>query len=141
MFREGNCRQSYAILNPLSTFRSGCSKNLPKNFIEFSVLSIVMSELDQEGCLSKQRYQVSLSIEYKRLYDEAKEQAKNATWMVYAGRGHEFPLLVEHTANVNLIEASAADIGTLVSYFAYREKSIDEILGNISWIRKIPQKA
>jgi hypothetical protein len=100
-----------------------------------------MSELDQEGYLSKQRYLVTLSIEYKRLHDEAKEQNKSGAWSVYAGRGHEFPLLVEHTANVNLTEASAADIGALVSYFAYREKSIDEILGNISWIRKIPQKA
>ena len=99
-----------------------------------------MSELDQEGCLSKQRYHVSLSIEYKRLYDEAKEQAKSTAWSIYADRGHEFPLLVEQTAKINLTEASTADIGTLVSYFAYREKGIDEIIENISWIRKIPRK-
>jgi len=92
-------------------------------------------ELRQEGYLSKQRYKITTSKKYEKLYKEAVEQNKSLSWGVLAGRGKNFPLLLEQTASINLKNASSGDIGTLIKYFSYRSKTIERILDNIRYER------
>ncbi len=90
-------------------------------------------ELDQSGYLSKKKFRIKFSRSYKRLHNEAKEQAKNMIWSLLADRGRTFPLVVQEVSEINLNKSTSADIGTLIKYFSYRDKSINEILRNIKW--------
>ncbi len=91
--------------------------------------------LHQEGYLSHQRYRLTLTETYKELFEEAQASGQDATWMVWAIRGREFPSIVVNTARIELEEASSADIGTIIQYFSYRGKPIEDILQNISFDR------
>jgi hypothetical protein len=91
-----------------------------------------MGELDQDGHLSEQRYAITFqSGEFRTLYDEAVRQSESPTWQLYANRGKEFPISVAQVAAVNLESASSADLGALITYFAYRKKSIEDTFKNI----------
>ncbi len=88
--------------------------------------------MEQEGRLSKARYEITLMPEYFRLYQEAIEQRKDATWTIATDRGREFPSLVDKVGQIDLRYASSADIGYLITYFSNRDKAYEEITNNIA---------
>lgn len=88
--------------------------------------------LPQDGELSQVRYMVSFSREYELLFTLAREE-KDPIWELNADRGKEFPLAVRHASEVDLRNASAADIGSLVRYFAYRGQTMEQINLNIKY--------
>ena len=90
-------------------------------------------ELNQEGYLSKELYKISLSEDYCKLLEEAKETSNSSLWIILAERGRDFPSLVEKVSNINMNKVNSADIGTLISYFAYRNKSIEDIMQNVKY--------
>lgn len=90
--------------------------------------------LDQEGELSNKRYKIRLSIIYRKLLEQAKKQMKNSLWSLLADRGRMFPLIVKQVSEVNLDNASSADIGTLIKYFSYRNKSMKDIIKTIKFV-------
>lgn len=92
-------------------------------------------ELDQEGYLSKQRYRIKLSDEFKALVGEARAQMEDGLFNILADRGRYFPSLVDHVSIINLDSANGDDIGCLISYFAYRDKTLEEITDNLRWER------
>lgn len=87
--------------------------------------------MEQEGELSKARYEITLMPEYFRLYQEAREQSRDASWSLLADRGREFPSLVDKVGQIDLRYASSADIGYLIAYFSHRDKTYEEIIKNI----------
>ena len=89
--------------------------------------------LPQEGKLSEVRYTIAFSPEYMQLHNETIEQMKDSLWDLLASRGREFPVVVESASNVDVKNASAADIGALVRYFAYRGKSMEDINLNFKY--------
>ena len=89
--------------------------------------------LNQGGYPSKERYKISLSEKFIILIEEAKKQCEDTTWTLLADRGRTFPLLTAKVSEMHLSNASGEDIGDLISYFYFRDKSMEEIMNNLKY--------
>ena len=90
-------------------------------------------ELPQDGEVSQARYVVGFSPEYDALLREARTQMRDAVWEIFVSKGKEFSVAVEQASEVDQQSASAVDISSLVRYFAYRGKSMEDIDLNMKY--------
>lgn len=97
--------------------------------------------MDQDGYLSKKLYEITLSKEFNDLYNEGVKQSKSLSWIHVAekhcnDREFNFPSTVVLVGSISLEEATGADVGTLIKYFAYRNKTLEEISKNMKYKAK-----
>lgn len=88
-----------------------------------------------EGKLSQQRYKIKLSSEYEKLYQEALCSNRSVASHLGEMSMEEFPLIVSRLNEFSLNNASGADIGILISYFSYRNQTLEQITDGMQWNR------
>lgn len=135
MEREHNPR----LIRPLPDFSDEKGKEVTSKGVESQVGELeepYAEGVNKWGNLCTQRYRVNLSEEYEKEYYDGMKLNRNITFYLKGVRGAEFPVIVDQLREINLDNASVVDVGTLIRYFGYRGRTMEEILSdNLKWER------
>ncbi len=88
-----------------------------------------------EGDLCEQKYKIGLSEEYEGMFYQGMRANRNLAFHMAGVHGAEFPAIVDKLREINLDNASVNDIGMLVKYFGFNNRTMEEITDNLKYER------